>query len=663
MIYLYDLYMNQVEARSETAFVSLYLCDTGNLMTITGEATDNLPGIEYIGFWHPDEPDNFLIFRRQTTSHKSTQIFDGVHILYDDLKGRYITDLRPQNVSVAPYLTQYIESAGWKIGAYKTQAKTSQTAYYVSSLEAVSALIEETGIIIRPRIELINGKIGGKYIDVYDPENFGSNTGRRFRHGFAGVEIITEQDQAGLYTALIGRGAGLPIENEAGELTGGYTRRIMFGEVSWSKSLGDPLNKPKGQIYLEDKQATEKYGYPQPDGSMRPKIGIITLDKIDDPVKLLEMTYKNLCDICRPLVTMKVSRANAKGVKLGDKVVAIRGPYSFETSIIEAKHNLKNVALTEYVFGDIIAGGTSSEIKKLKQTIQENRSISDNWAQLLKNEIDSYYWGEDSYNYDIKPGNPYGLPAGYYGFDRAIDDNPTKVIYQGAGKILLSNSKKADGTWDWKLAADGNGFYAERMFADHITGNLIRGSIIESIATSRRPGRYGEPVSFWDLDNGHLVSESANIYGDLYVDSKKYPYRHYNVAEWLDKIEEISKTADQASKEAKTAASNAQRAANSASSAASSAQQTANTANSIASTARSSAINAQNAARSAQEAANAANATLSRFLTPGSNEFGYPTSGIAGIWLAIANGIYHLEVNPVGYPKTVTYSIPLQRIS
>lgn len=215
------------------------------------------------------------------------------------------------------------------------------------------------------------------------------------------------------------------------------------------------------------------------------------------------------------------------------------------------------------------------------------------------------------------------------------------------------------------------------MFADYITGNLIRGSILQSIATSKRPERYGDPVSYWDLDNGRIVSESADIYGDLYVDSKKYSYRRYNVAEWLDKVEEIAKKADQASREAKTAASNAASAASSAASAASSAQSSASSAQQTANAASTTANNAYSAARSAQSAANSANSAagsaqaaansannaISTFLEPAINEFGHATSRIRKIWVVNYGGTYYLEVQPEGYYGSTSWSTKLDRVS
>ena len=59
----------------------------------------------------------------------------------------------------------------------------------------------------------------------------------------------------------------------------GYGRRITFADVEWSKANGDPLDKPKGQEWLEDPDATKQLGFS--DGHMR--IGLEVFEDVDDP--------------------------------------------------------------------------------------------------------------------------------------------------------------------------------------------------------------------------------------------------------------------------------------------------------------------------------------------------------------------------------------------
>lgn len=647
MIYLYDNSLSLIKTIDERSLVSAHVIDEINLITFTAEALDEkvFAGAFYIGVYHPDEPDNYLLFKLVRLQVDTTRVVLGVHVFYDDLKGRYVKDIRQQGKPVSTALAMYLDGTGWEIGTYSTTKVTEQNAYYVSSLEAVSKLIEETGVIIRPVIRMVNGKIISKTVRVSD--TIGTFSGRRFRHGVDGVQVTYAEESTELYTALVGRGAGIQkVDEETGEWSGGYTRRIMFTDEVW-KRPGNPADKPAGQAWVEMPERTALYGYP----NGTPRIGILTLDKIEDPAVLLQKTYEELERVSRPKLTFRVSRANAQGVKLGDEVIAIRGKLSFRTAIFMAKHNLKNRDLTEFEFGDKVVSAINSQVKKINSTIAENEARNLSIMAKMQYQLDSYYWGEDGYNYDVKPDNPYGLPAGYYSFNKPIDKDPTKVIYIGAGKMLISSSKDASGKWIWKTAATGDGFFAENMFADYIRGNLIRGSVIESTAM-----KDGSPVSYWNLDTGRFRTENGEFYGDLYVDSERYGYRRYNVGEWLDKIEDIAKTADQAASAAKRAADNAYDAANSARSAASSAQQTA-------SNAQQAAWSASQAAGSAEQAADSAAQAFRQFLAPVQNEFGYPTARISGLWLASKDGTFHLEVQPQGYSGGVTWSIPLQRLS
>lgn len=242
----------------------------------------------------------------------------------------------------------------------------------------------------------------------------------------------------------------------------------------------------------------------------------------------------------------------------------------------------------------------------------------------------------------------------YYLHDKPkLEDSKYIATIPAPGTYAYTTTgwNKGSPVWQYGHTQDGSAVY-QQLYAHKIRGEMLEAGLITSIA--RRSN--GSPVSSWSLDTGRFRTENGEFYGDLYVDSKRYGYRRYNVGEWLDKIEDIAKTADQAASAAKRAADNAYDAASSARSAASSAQQTA-------SNAQQAAQSASQAAGSAKQAADSAALAFRQFLAPVQNEFGYPTARISGLWLASKDGTYHLEVQPQGYSGGVTWSIPLQRLS
>ena len=118
------------------------------------------------------------------------------------------------------------------------------------------------------------------------------------------------------------------------------------------------------------------------------------------------------------------------------------------------------------------------------------------WLEKIRERLSDKLINEDGYNYDLKSDNEYKVPAGYYSFDKPIDQNPTKVVYMGAGKIAIANSKKPTGEWNWKTFLDGTG-----ATLDLINTGVLRAGRIQSA-----DGR-----SYWDLDTGEFHMEQSAI--------------------------------------------------------------------------------------------------------------------------------------------------------
>ena len=75
---------------------------------------------------------------------------------------------------------------------------------------------------------------------------------------------------------------------------------------------------------------------------------------------------------------------------------------------------------------------------------------------------------------------------GIYVYDKPEDQNPTQCIHIGGGYWRIANSKKANGDWDFRALADGNGIYANAIY----TGKL-------SDAAGHNQ---------WNLDTGELTT-------------------------------------------------------------------------------------------------------------------------------------------------------------
>ena len=134
----------------------------------------------------------------------------------------------------------------------------------------------------------------------------------------------------------------------------------------------------------------------------------------------------------------------------------------------------------------------SDSLKQAISEVEEAEATHRAWLDDMRLSIINDYFNRDSYNYDLKVGNKYDLPSGYYSFDAPIDQNPTRVIFIGGGIMAIANSKTTDGSWNWRTAATGDGFVADAVATGILNADLIR--------TGRLVSRNN--ITWLDIDNG-----------------------------------------------------------------------------------------------------------------------------------------------------------------
>ncbi len=93
----------------------------------------------------------------------------------------------------------------------------------------------------------------------------------------------------------------------------------------------------------------------------------------------------------------------------------------FKTRVFKIKKNILSKSVVSFEFGDKIIKTTADRLKAA-QVEKNNETVKqlDYMEQVLR-AIESTYYNEDGYQYDLKADNEYKLPAGIYSFDRPID--------------------------------------------------------------------------------------------------------------------------------------------------------------------------------------------------------------------------------------------------
>ena len=405
----------------------------------------------YIG--HKDYSDNriFHLYKIDHVTKTSTTDVKivGVHTFFDDMESDgYVKDFRPTNRELVGVLTTILDGSRWQLGTVNIQRRYTGNFYYVTRKEAISKLIEATQIEIKPRLEFSRGKIKGRYLDVFT--RLGARNGKVFVHGRDLLTVSEKKSQGAIYTAVVGRGKGEETD------TGGYGRRISFKDVEWRRTSGQPVDKPVGQEYVEIPAMTKLYGFEK---GTKPRIKIVEFQDEEDKEKLLRLSYEWLEKNSRMQVEYSAKVLNVGNLELGD-TVGIFNPklgIKYETRVFKVKRNLVNNKLTEFGIGDKVNTSPFSRTIELAKEMKNFQDDTVYWLDKIRERLSDKLINEDGYNYDLKADNEYKVPAGYYSFDKPIDQNPTKVVYMGAGKIAIADSKKPTGEWNWKTFLDGRG--------------------------------------------------------------------------------------------------------------------------------------------------------------------------------------------------------------
>lgn len=441
--------------------------------TLGGTITSNLAAVYnieieaavYFGSKDVDDPNIFWMYKINGIKKEDGKItLSGIHVFFDDIKFEVIRDIRPRNVTASSTLTSILNGSQWQLGTTAATGVSSSNYYYQSRLSAFWDYIKRWKVEFYPRMTFSNGVITGRYIDIYN--QISADYGKRYEYGDKIIKVIAEEAREDIYTALIGLGKGEQVGD-------GFGRKINFKDVVWT-TPSKPVAKPLGQDYIELPSATTQYGF---------RLGVVDFPDIESPSELLTATYEELINKSRPRVEFLSDAIETGIVELGEIVTVLRKDMgiSYKTRVFELERNFLDRTVKTFRFGEKVAVSSAERIKrdtaKTEQKINENLSL----LMAVREEITQSYFNDDGYNYELKAGNDYNLPAGYYSFNAPIDQNPTKVIYVGAGKMLISDAKNASGEWIWKTAATPEGLVGSSIIANSITVNQLASDIGQSL--------------------------------------------------------------------------------------------------------------------------------------------------------------------------------------
>ncbi|WP_347120686.1 phage tail spike protein [Lactococcus lactis] len=354
-----DEFIECVQTKEITTNASELMNDT---LSVSLPFDETIKDASYIAVNDTKEQE-FSLYRILTAKDEDNLLsFEAINFAVDELDNFIIKDIRPKNRSFSYVINQLLSDSGcdWVLGICEPIKTVSSTFYYTSMREALKAL-QELGAEFTFSIEITGNKIAKKIVHCYN--QIGKITNKRFEYGDEVLKIVHQQDRTNIVTALIGRGKG----EEVGD---GYGRRLEFSDVEWRKSNGKPLDKPKGQNWIEYPEMTKEYGIPS-NGKMLPRKTVVVFDDVEDASELLQKTYDQLAYYCRPLVQFSTEILGSDSI--GNTVSIHRGDrnYHYQTRVFKV--------VTDYVNGRVQAslGDNLNGNSINRQLSQVQSNISD----------------------------------------------------------------------------------------------------------------------------------------------------------------------------------------------------------------------------------------------------------------------------------------------
>ena len=312
-------------------------------ITVSVSAAHNVKNGEYIGFRCVDE--HFRLFCvTNTVLDDDKRLIDvtATDAIVQDMKEAIIESNQQLDVSLLEALAAYVPDESWVIAGEAPVDRLEKSRAYYTSLWTMVTTLEQLYEWAIDAYYLFDGaQVTGKVLHMRSPEPV--FRGRILQSGRdASKVLITSAGRP--ITRLYGLGKSTGTEDEPQNLT--------FADVVWSKADGDPVDKPKGQTWVED---------PDADAADGVHTDVYTAQDAENPADLLKRTWEELQRRKQPTVSIKATVADLEMVegyshmqiRLGDLVsVCLKTGAIVEAKIIAIKRHYFKPWMTTITIGE-----------------------------------------------------------------------------------------------------------------------------------------------------------------------------------------------------------------------------------------------------------------------------------------------------------------------
>lgn len=429
----------------------------------------------------------------------------------------FIEERRSRSENAQQMLTRVLDGTRWHVGNVTTGGANNLSFYHVSAYQAILDICELWGLEWETQLTISadGSHINSRSINLVP--HVGSTSARRFDFGKNLVGLSRAVDSTNVITRLYPYGNSVQETDASGEATGGYSRKIDISSVNG------------GKTYIEDNAATLVWGVPDASGQVQPSMGMQEYDA-DDPATLLAMAQADLPNLTQPKVsytatvaTLGIEGVDRYGIGVGDDVyvndTAYPTPIRLKGRVLEIVDDLVDPLSddTQITLGNLVETYTADmdRVSGIVDMLTSNSGIWNDAANATPSYIDSVIAGLNQ-QLNQTGGYVYLEPnEGLIVYDKPKDENPTMAIQLGGGYFRIANSKKSDGSWDWRTAGTGAGLVADVLVAGIIAGgsnwwNLETGDLSFTQGTIGR----SDGSTYWNLTTGDFRFAPTSSIGD-----------------------------------------------------------------------------------------------------------------------------------------------------
>ena len=429
----------------------------------------------------------------------------------------FIEERRSRSENAQQMLTRVLDGTRWHVGNVTTGGANNLSFYHVSAYQAILDICELWGLEWETQLTISadGSHINGRSINLVP--HVGSTNARRFDFGKNLVGLSRTVDSTNVITRLYPYGNSVQETNPSGEATGGYSRKIDISSVNG------------GKTYIEDTAATLVWGVPDASGQVQPAMGMQEYDA-DDPATLLAMAQADLPNLTQPKIsytatvaTLGIEGVDRYGIGVGDDVyvndTAYPTPIRLKGRVLEIVDDLVDPLSddTQITLGNLVETYTADmdRVSGIVDMLISNSGIWNDAANATPSYIDSVIAGLNQ-QLNQTGGYVYLEPnEGLIVYDKPKNENPTMAIQLGGGYFRIANSKKSDGSWDWRTAGTGAGLVADVLVAGIIAGgsnwwNLETGDLSFTQGTIGR----SDGSTYWNLTTGDFRFAPTSSIGD-----------------------------------------------------------------------------------------------------------------------------------------------------